>query len=220
MVIDLALAFRSKSQRVLIASLFCNTRVEFFKRIASHSVINVAAGILGIVDQPRELAVEIARAGCNGIDRDVVAKKLRKGLVVTVGVEFRAILAVADQQDNFPAIARTVLQQLRGIIDGVIQSLGGLALDSSQAPLLSGAPGAGMLFIVGPLKGPPGGGNGSVRSNFGTSQFGYELFLIGRKAFAWIKELIEAADECLIVRAQAPNNGAQTGLNLVRIFGA
>ncbi len=73
-VIDLALAFRSKSQRVLIARLFRDSRVEFFKRIASHAVINVSPGVLGIVDQPRELAVEIARAGSNGIDRDVVAK--------------------------------------------------------------------------------------------------------------------------------------------------
>ncbi len=59
-----------------------------------------------------------------------------------------------------------------------------------------------------------------MRSNFSTPQLGYELFLIGSKSFAWIKELIESADECFIVRAQAPNNGAETRLNLVRIFGA
>ena len=106
-VINLAFAFGSKSEGVLIASFFGDAGVELVEGIALSAVINIAAGVFGIADEAREFAIEVTAASGNGIYGNIITEQAGQSFVVAVGVELRAILTIADQKNNFTAFAGT-----------------------------------------------------------------------------------------------------------------
>ncbi len=110
MIVNLTFAFRRKSKSVLIARLFGDPGIEFFKCIALRAVVDVSARVIGIVDQAIELAVEIGGAGGHTVDANIGAKKGCQSFIVAVVVELCAILPIANQQNYFAAVARAVAQ--------------------------------------------------------------------------------------------------------------
>jgi len=58
--------------------------------------------------------------------RRLFIEKSCESLLIRVAVELPAIDAVGDHQDDLPAAAFTIMEQLRGGIDCVVQSLVGL----------------------------------------------------------------------------------------------
>src|SRR6516162_632966 len=119
------------SERVLVARLFGDAGVKLFHVFALQSVVHIAAGVASVLGQALELSVEKGAAHAHAIHRDVIAKEVPEDDVVLVGVELGIIHPVGDEQNDFAALALrvAVLEQLRRVIDGVVERLGGLALD-------------------------------------------------------------------------------------------
>src|ERR1700676_311765 len=138
-----------------------------------------------------------------------------------MGVEFLAVSAVRDDQNNFAPLFRgAIFEQLRAAPNGVVQGFVGLCLDGAGRGIVERI-GAGSGLAV------DGGtaaewvtrrGGGSARVQLGTAQLGNQFFLILGEAGTFVEELVEAADAGFVVDAEAADDGAEAGFNLVGIF--
>ena len=114
---------RDISQRVFVAGLFGDLGIELFDVGAGGRVINVAAGIVGIVDQAREFVFREAAADRQAVDRDVVVEKGSERVLVGDVVELGSVYAVRNDEDNFTAGQAAVVKKDGGGMDGVVERL-------------------------------------------------------------------------------------------------
>jgi hypothetical protein len=218
-IIDFSFAFWSKRQRVLIAGLFGDARVELVEAVAFRAVIGVTARILRIADQTSEFAVEVAAAGGNGVDRNVIAEKSGKSFVVFVSIEFCAVLTVADKQNDLATIAGPILQEFSRGINRIVERHGGLPFDGLQARGFGRSAGSGNVINRWSIKWAAWRSRRRTRSDFCAAEFGEKFVLIFSETFARIKILIVAADKRFVVGAETADDGTKTRLDLVGIFG-
>src|SRR5215469_16620894 len=218
-VVDFAFTDRGINQHVLVAGFFADAGIELRKGVLLGSVKDVPTGIVGVFRQARELAVEVVAARSHAVHRNPLAQEFGERLIVIVRVEFRAVLAVGDQQDDFPAFqAVAVAEKHRSVVNGVIQRLGGLTFDRAQRLRVRSLPwhrtGSGRVVDGGPAEGIAGRRGRAVAGQFGTTLLRRELVLILGEALPGMEILVEAADECLIAGAQAPDDRNQTRFDL------
>src|SRR5215472_381434 len=223
-ILRAVVAPRVVTQRVLVAGLFGHAGVEFLKRVALHRVVHVAAGVVRIGLQAREFAFEVAAAHADAVDRDVIAKQLFHRIVVGVSVGF-AIVAIGDQEDDLAAVAAAVFQQLRRLINGVVQSFGGSRAENDRA---AGSRRCARTGYRLPVDGRTAreyaarGGRGRRSPaivDARAAQFGQQLVLVVRESFAGVKVGVKAADERFVVDAQTGDDGREARFHLPGILG-
>src|ERR1700676_1080453 len=137
-----------------------------------------------------------------------------------MGVEFLAVSAVRDDQNNFAPLFRgAIFEQLRAAPNGVVESFVGLFLDGAGRGIDERI-GAGCRLAGdgGTAERVTRRGGGSARVQLGTAQLGNQFFLILGEAGTFVEELVEAADAGFVVDAEAADDGAEAGFNLVGIF--
>src|SRR5689334_7362168 len=133
MIIRVAVRARGRIyERVLVARLFRDARVQLFHVPALQSVVDVAARILGIFREALKPAVENSSSHADAINGYFVPQQILDDRVVLVAVQFSIVQAVGDEQDHLAPLALwvAVFQQLRRGVDGVVLRLGGLRLDN------------------------------------------------------------------------------------------
>ena len=116
---------RDISQRVFVAGFFGDLRIELFDVGASGRVINVAPGIVGIVDQAREFVFGEAASDRQAVDRNVVVKKGSQRVLVGDVVELWSVYAIGNDEDHFAAAEAAVVKKDGGGVDGVVKGFGG-----------------------------------------------------------------------------------------------
>ena len=131
-------------QSVLIAGLFGDAGVELFHGGALGGEVDVAAGIVSVVHQAAEAALEIGAADGHAVDGDVVAQQFLDGFFIAVGVGADAVGSIGDQENNFAAFAAAIFQELGGAVDSVVEGLGALPFD--------------LVYAAGDLRSVAGGG--------------------------------------------------------------
>src|ERR1700730_2045290 len=83
-----------------------------------------------------DLALEIGALHGYAVNGDIVAQQRVEHLVEGKLVELlSAVHPIGNKNNNPPAAARAVVEELRGGEDGVIESFGGLTLDDLRGPV-------------------------------------------------------------------------------------
>src|SRR5258708_5733280 len=98
---------------VLVAGFLGDAGVQLFQIVALGGVINIATSIMRIPGksiQLVELAVDKNGAYADTKDRNVVTQKLLEDDVVLVGVEFRIVHAIGDENDYLAALPTAIFQ--------------------------------------------------------------------------------------------------------------
>src|SRR5208283_2110568 len=113
-----------------------------------------------------------------------------------------------------------VLKQHGRGINGIVQSLGGLAFDGDQGGVVHGSAGSrGAVDCGAPKRISLGcNGRGGLGRDVLAAQFGDELVLIACEAVTFMKILVKGANESLVAGAHPPNECAQAGLDLVSVL--
>src|SRR5262249_6591941 len=83
----------------------------------------------------------------DAVYRDVVAEQLLDRVAVGVRVGF-TVVAVGDQENDFSAVAASVFEQLRRLIDRIIPGLGGPVAENDGGPGVRRGAGAGDRLSV------------------------------------------------------------------------
>src|ERR1700722_6663128 len=117
-------------QGVLIAGFFSDAGIEFFHGAALGGEVDVASTVVGVIDEAAETAFEIGAADGHAVDGDLVTQQFFYGGLVIVGVGSDSVNSVGDEENDLAALAAAVFQNLRGAVDGVVQSFGWLAFDN------------------------------------------------------------------------------------------
>lgn len=111
------------AQSVLVTGLFGNAGVEIFEGIAFRGVEDIAASIVGVRLETGEFALVEAAADSKAVNGNSVAEKLFNGVVVGVVIAL-AVFTVGDQKNYFAAVAAAILQELRSLVDSVVEGFG------------------------------------------------------------------------------------------------
>src|ERR1700676_623866 len=118
---------------VLIASFLANPRVELFQRLALGREIDLAPGIVRVVDQTRELALQERARHRHTVDLDAVVQQGFHHAVVRHLVGLLAPIGpVGNQENELAAGAVAVMEKLRRPKHRVIQRFGRLPADSHR----------------------------------------------------------------------------------------
>src|SRR5260370_11477497 len=153
-----------------------------------------------------EFAFEEAAANAEAIDRNSIAKKFFNGVLVGIAIGF-AVFAVGDEEDDFAAVAATILEELRGFIDRVVESLGGFFANdrSRRSDWWSADAGDGLAINCGAGKGAAGSGRsgvGAIGVKASAVEFGEELVLVACKTLARMKIAVETAYKGFVIAAE------------------
>src|SRR5215467_9050411 len=203
----------------VVAARIVHERVQFLETVAFCRIVAVAAGIVRIRLQSRELPFEIPAAYADAVYRDIVAKQLLYRIAVGVDVGL-AVVAVGDEEDDLAAVAAAVLQQLCRFKNRIVQGLAGPVGKNRRRTGSDRRAGAGGRL---PVDGGPAGEHApsSRRRRRGAAvvdsrpvQLGEELVLIAGKAFARMKVHIEAANEGFVAGAEPRYNSREARFHL------
>ena len=96
-------------QGVLIAGFFGDAGIEFFHGAALGSKVDIASGVMGVIDQAAEAAFEIGAADGDAIDGDAVTQQFFYGGFVIVGVGSYSVGAIGNQENHLAALAAAIL---------------------------------------------------------------------------------------------------------------
>ncbi len=115
------------SDGVLVARFLADPGVKILQRFPLGCKIDFPAGVVRVINQPRELALKERAGDRNTIDLDrVVQQRLDDAVIRHLIALFSAVGAIGDQQNELAAIAAAVPQKLRRPKHRVIERLGRL----------------------------------------------------------------------------------------------
>src|ERR1700732_2863129 len=95
-------------QGVLIAGFFGDAGIEFFHGAALGREVDVASGIVSVIDQSTEAALEIGTADGHAVYGDLVAQQFFYGGLVIVSIGSDSVGAVGNEEDDLAALAAAV----------------------------------------------------------------------------------------------------------------
>src|SRR3984893_1539297 len=189
---------------VLVARFLANPRVELFQRLALGREIDLAPGVVRVVDQSRELALQERARHRHTVDLDVVVQQGFHHAVVRHLVGLLApIGSVGNQENELAAIAVAVMEKLRRPNHPVIQRFGRLPTDGHRRGSDVGLVSYGRVSVDGWRigDGPARRSHGRLRIQLRALQFRKQQIVIGRKSIPGMEKLVKTADKGFVFQA-------------------